>query len=117
MPCFPVPSSDLLLPPISPDDTYQVLVDDVEASSGSLLEDFTPSVNPEKEIDDPEDLKPADWVDEEKIVDTEATKPEEWDEEQPFQVVDEEVRFTSLRAAFSYDQTKVNLNIAPGCQA
>ncbi|KAG8876267.1 hypothetical protein FRB97_004309 [Tulasnella sp. 331] len=75
---------------VNPDNTYQVLVDDVEASSGSLLEDFTPSVNPDKEIDDPEDSKPVDWVDDEKIVDSEATKPADWDEDQPFQVLDEE---------------------------
>jgi hypothetical protein len=34
-----------------------------EAKKGSLLEDFNPPVNPEKEIDDPKDSKPADWVD------------------------------------------------------
>ena len=31
-------------------------------------------MNPEKEIDDPEDKKPGDWVDEKKISDPEAKK-------------------------------------------
>jgi hypothetical protein len=35
-----------------------------QVKSGSLLENFKPPVNPPKMIDDPEDKKPADWVDE-----------------------------------------------------
>lgn len=42
--------------------------------TGSLLEDFDPPFNPPKEIDDPEDKKPEDWVDEEKIPDPDAKK-------------------------------------------
>lgn len=42
--------------------------------SGNLLEDFTPAVNPPKEIDDPEDVKPADWVDTKRIADPDAVK-------------------------------------------
>lgn len=49
---------------VHPDNTFSIRINDVEATKGSLLEDFTPSVNPPKEIDDPEDKKPADWVDE-----------------------------------------------------
>lgn len=41
---------------------------------GNLLEDFTPTVNPPKEIDDPEDKKPEDWVDVKRIPDPDATK-------------------------------------------
>jgi hypothetical protein len=59
---------------LSPDNTYEVLVNDESVKSGSLLEDFDPPVNPAKDIFDPEDLKPADWVDEAKIVDTSARK-------------------------------------------
>merc|ERR1719171_2314978 len=33
-------------------------------------------------IDDPEDKKPDDWVEEKRIVDTGATKPEDWDDEE-----------------------------------
>lgn len=43
-------------------------------NTGSLLEDFTPPVNPSKEIDDPTDSKPSTWVDEKKIPDPEAKK-------------------------------------------
>lgn len=55
-----------------------------------MLEDFTPAVNPAAEIDDPNDTKPADWVDEARIADPAAVKPEDWDEEAAFEVVDEE---------------------------
>jgi hypothetical protein len=75
---------------INPDQTYVELVDDKEVSSGSLLKDFDPPVNPEKEIDDPNDSKPADWVDEVKIADPDATKPEDWDEDAPYQIPDED---------------------------
>ncbi|PYH42070.1 calnexin [Aspergillus saccharolyticus JOP 1030-1] len=75
---------------VRPDQTFSILIDGEEAKSGNLLEDFSPAVNPEKEIDDPKDKKPADWVDESQIPDPEATKPEDWDEEAPFEIVDEE---------------------------
>ncbi|OJZ92263.1 hypothetical protein ASPFODRAFT_39595 [Aspergillus luchuensis CBS 106.47] len=75
---------------VNPDQTFQILIDGESVKEGSLLEDFNPPVNPEKEIDDPKDKKPADWVDEAKIPDPEATKPEDWDEEAPFEIVDEE---------------------------
>ena len=39
-------------------------------------QDMEPSINPPKEIDDPKDFKPSDWVDEEMIDDPEAKKPE-----------------------------------------
>ncbi|KAH8427960.1 calnexin [Aspergillus melleus] len=75
---------------IKPDQTFQILIDGESVKEGSLLEDFNPPVNPEKEIDDPKDKKPSDWVDEAKIADPEAKKPEDWDEEAPFEIVDEE---------------------------
>jgi len=70
-----------------------------------LLEDFEPPVNPPKEIDDPEDKKPADWVDQEKISDPDAKKvcrypelmksevdvklqPNDWDEDAPYEILD-----------------------------
>ncbi|KAI5296820.1 hypothetical protein KEM55_005536 [Ascosphaera atra] len=67
-----------------------MLIDGSSVKNGSLLEDFSPAVNPPAEIDDPNDSKPADWVDEAKIPDPEATKPEDWDEEAPFEIPDEE---------------------------
>ncbi|RVX73247.1 Calnexin [Exophiala mesophila] len=74
---------------VKPDNTFEILIDNVSAKTGSLLEDFSPAVNPDKEIDDPNDVKPEDWVELARIPDPEATKPEDWDEEQPFEIVDE----------------------------
>lgn len=75
---------------VKPDQSFQILIDGEAIKNGTLLEDFNPPVNPAKEIDDPKDKKPSDWVDEPKIPDPEATKPEDWDEDAPFEIVDEE---------------------------
>ena len=74
---------------VKPDQSFEIKIDGESTRNGTLLEDFTPSVNPEAEIDDEDDKKPEDWVDEARIADPEATKPEDWDEEAPFEVVDE----------------------------
>ncbi|XP_028173718.1 calnexin [Ostrinia furnacalis] len=73
---------------VRPDNTFSVLVDEKEVNAGSLLEDFTPAVNPPEEIDDPSDSKPDDWDEREKIVDPTASKPDDWDETAPAQIVD-----------------------------
>ncbi|XP_050679896.1 calnexin [Leptidea sinapis] len=73
---------------VRPDNSFTIYIDNKEANSGSLLEDFTPAVNPPEEIDDPNDKKPEDWDEREKIVDPTATKPEDWDETAPAQIVD-----------------------------
>lgn len=39
-----------------------MLIDGESKKSGSLFEDFEPSINPPEEVDDPEDTKPEDWV-------------------------------------------------------
>ena len=39
-------------------------------------------------IDDPNDSKPSDWVDEAQIVDPDATKPDDWDEDAPKKIPD-----------------------------
>ncbi|GJC92173.1 calnexin precursor [Colletotrichum higginsianum] len=75
---------------VHPNNTFIIQQNGEQVKTGSLLEDFSPSVNPEKEIDDPKDSKPEDWVDEARIADPEAKKPEDWDEEAPFEIVDEE---------------------------
>jgi len=75
---------------VHPNNTYSISINGDEVRSGSLFEDFTPAVNPDKEIDDPEDKKPEDWVDEARIADPEATKPEDWDEDAPYEISDEE---------------------------
>jgi len=63
---------------LKPDNTYKVLVDSKEVSSGSLKEDF--DILPPKEIKDPNEKKPADWVDVKTIADPEDKKPEGWDD-------------------------------------
>ena len=63
---------------VKPDNTFEILVDKRSINSGSLLKDFTPAVNPPKEIDDPTDKKPSDWDDREKIEDPDAKKPDDW---------------------------------------
>ncbi|OAP59711.1 hypothetical protein AYL99_07009 [Fonsecaea erecta] len=75
---------------VKPDNTFEMLIDNKSVKNGSLLEDFSPAVNPPKEIDDPKDKKPDDWVEQARIPDPEALKPEDWDEDQPYEVVDEE---------------------------
>jgi len=75
---------------VEPDNSYQILLDDEELGKGNLLENFNPSVNPPKEIDDPEDKKPSDWVDDAKISDPAAVKPDDWDEDAPYSIPDEE---------------------------
>lgn len=73
---------------IEPDNSFSIRINGEEVKGGSLLSDFTPPVNPFKEIDDPHDTKPADWVEEAVIADPNATKPDDWDEEQPRQIAD-----------------------------
>merc|ERR1712178_630795 len=63
---------------VKPDNTYKVLIDNEEAKSGSLFDDWD-FLEP-KEIKDPETSKPEDWVDETKIPDPEDTKTEGYDD-------------------------------------
>ncbi|PRW59639.1 calnexin-like protein 1-like [Chlorella sorokiniana] len=72
--------------------SYAVLVDGEEKKAGSLFEDFEPSINPPETIPDPEDKKPADWVDEARIPDPDAKKPEDWDEDAPMEIPDEDAK-------------------------
>jgi calnexin len=74
---------------VRPDQTFDILINNESVKKGSLLENFEPPVNPPKEIDDPEDKKPEDWVDEAKIRDPDATKPDDWDEDAPREILDE----------------------------
>jgi len=93
---------------LSPDNMYNILFFNRESqSSGNLLEDFTPLVNPAKEIDDPEDKNPEDWVNEKRISDPDAVtvhlllvklsqgahfnaQPADWDETEPYEILDED---------------------------
>jgi len=63
---------------VEPDQTYKVLIDNNEKKSGNLLDDW--GFLPSKEIKDPKQSKPEDWVDEARIPDPEAVKPDGWDE-------------------------------------
>ncbi|GIY78081.1 hypothetical protein CDAR_282891 [Caerostris darwini] len=77
---------------IKPDNRFEVLLDKQSIQKGNLLDDFSPPVNPEAEIDDPNDVKPADWDEREKIPHPTATKPDDWDEDAPRQIVDPNAR-------------------------
>lgn len=85
-----VKTSELYTLIIHPNNTYVIKQNNEVAKTGSLLEDFTPPINPEKEIDDPKDKKPDDWVDEARIPDPDAKKPDDWDEDAPFEIPDED---------------------------
>ncbi|XP_067618849.1 calnexin isoform X2 [Eurosta solidaginis] len=73
---------------LRPDNSFEISVDRKVINKGSLLADFTPPVNPPREIDDPEDKKPKDWDEREKIPDPTAKKPEDWDDDAPPQIPD-----------------------------
>jgi hypothetical protein len=75
---------------VNADNTFEILVNGESSTKGSLLEDFDPAVNPPKEIDDPNDKKPEDWVEQAKIPDPSAKKPADWDEDAPYEIVDED---------------------------
>jgi len=74
---------------VRPDNTFEVSIDHTLVNHGTLLDSFTPPVNPPAEIPDPDDTMPADWDSREKIPDPEATKPEDWDEDAPKTIVDD----------------------------
>lgn len=68
---------------IRSDNHFEIHIDTKPVAHGNLLHNLDPPINPPQEIDDPSDVKPADWVDDEFIVDASAVKPEDWDESQP----------------------------------
>jgi calreticulin len=63
---------------VSPDNTYRVLVDNVEKQAGSLKDDW--DMLAPREINDPNASKPSDWDDRVKIDDPEDKKPAGWDD-------------------------------------
>merc|ERR1711948_138233 len=82
---------------LKPDNTVRVEIDEEKIYEGSIKEDWEVLApkeisDPEDKkpsdwvddsmIDDPEDKKPADWVEEKRIVDSEAKKPDDWDDEE-----------------------------------
>jgi calreticulin len=71
---------------LKPDNTVKVFVDKQEVYSGKLESDW--KILEPKEITDPDDKKPSDWVDNAKIDDPDDKKPDDWVEEK--QIVDSE---------------------------
>merc|ERR1711972_434109 len=65
---------------VKPDNTVRVEIDQEKLYEGSLKDDWELLLP--KEIRDPEDKKPDDWVEEKRIVDPDATKPDDWDDEE-----------------------------------
>merc|ERR1712107_872929 len=65
---------------VKPDNTVRVEIDEEKIYEGSLTDDW--ELLKPKEISDPEDKKPDDWVVEKRIVDAEAKKPDDWDDEE-----------------------------------
>jgi len=75
---------------VRPDNTFEISIDHTLINHGSLLDSFTPPVNPPDEIEDPNDFKPTDWDEREKIPDPDANKPDDWDEKANKQILDED---------------------------
>merc|ERR1739842_244742 len=69
---------------VNPDNTYEVLIDNEKVESGELEADW--DFLPPKMIKDPDQSKPADWVDAAKLDDPEDVKPEDW--EKPEHIAD-----------------------------
>ena len=69
---------------IKPDGTYEIFFDLESKAAGKLVDDWA---FPKPEIDDPDDKKPDDWVDETEIDDPEDKKPDGWDDI-PAQIAD-----------------------------
>lgn len=72
---------------VKPDNTYVVQIDGEEKASGNLADDW--KFLAPKEIKDPNESKPSDWVDERRIPDPEDVKPEGYDDI-PQMIPDEE---------------------------
>merc|ERR1719410_1682744 len=73
---------------VKPDNTVKVEVDQEKLYEGSLKEDW--EILAPKEISDPEDKKPSDWVDDSMMDDPEDKKPDDWTDEK--RIIDEEAK-------------------------
>merc|ERR1719437_402123 len=65
---------------VKPDNTVKVEIDSEKIYEGSLKEDW--ELLAAKEISDPDDKKPSDWVDDSMMDDPEDKKPDDWDDEE-----------------------------------
>ncbi|GAM21604.1 hypothetical protein SAMD00019534_047790 [Acytostelium subglobosum LB1] len=68
---------------VFPNSTFTIGIDQHIVLQGDLRTDFVPPFSPPKEVSDPSDRKPADWVDQSTMDDPTARKPDDWDETQP----------------------------------
>merc|ERR1712070_982352 len=73
---------------VKPDNTARVEIDQEKIYEGSIKEDW--EVLKPKEIDDPDDKKPSDWVEDSMMDDPESNKPDDWVEEK--RIVDSEAK-------------------------
>merc|ERR1711866_15506 len=73
---------------VKPDNTVRVEIDEEKIYEGSLKEDW--EMLAPKEISDPDDKKPGDWVDDSMMDDPEDKKPDDWTEEK--RMVDAEAK-------------------------
>jgi calreticulin len=64
---------------VKPDNTVKVEIDQEEVYSGNMKDDW--ELLKPKEINDPDDKKPSDWVDDSMMDDPEDKKPDDWVEE------------------------------------
>merc|ERR1712070_842563 len=65
---------------LKPDNTVRVEIDEEKIYEGSIKDDW--EVLKPKKIDDPEDKKPSDWVEDSMMDDPEDKKPDDWDDEE-----------------------------------
>eukprot|EP00002_Diphylleia_rotans_P010241 TRINITY_DN2064_c0_g1_i1.p1 TRINITY_DN2064_c0_g1~~TRINITY_DN2064_c0_g1_i1.p1 ORF type:complete len:417 (+),score=97.41 TRINITY_DN2064_c0_g1_i1:47-1297(+) len=68
--------------------SFDIFIDQERIRSGSLLLDFSPSVNPPREVADPTDVMPTDLRHNPIIPDLSVTKPDDWDENAPHEIPD-----------------------------
>merc|ERR1712038_1856500 len=73
---------------VKPDNTVRVEIDEEKIYEGSLKEDW--EMLAPKEISDPDDKKPSDWVDDSMMDDPEDKKPDDWTDEK--RIVDEDAK-------------------------
>merc|ERR1719379_474911 len=67
---------------------FEIFIDMESKAVGDLLTDMEPSLNPSRQIPDPTDLKPEDWIDDEKMNDPNDAKPQGWDDDAPKEILD-----------------------------
>merc|ERR1712113_537759 len=73
---------------LKPDNTVRVEIDEEKIYEGSIKDDW--EVLAPKEIKDPDDKKPDDWVDTSMMDDPEDKKPDDWVEEK--RIVDSDAK-------------------------